>query len=67
MDRGACGATVHGVAKSGTRLSTHTLSWSSGEANGELVKQSSHFLRNSLRESKDSNDPLEIERCTAVR
>ena len=24
MDRGACWATVHGVAKSGTRLGTHT-------------------------------------------
>ena len=26
MDRGACWATVHGVAKSWTRLSTHTFS-----------------------------------------
>ena len=67
MDRGACGATAHGVTKNGTRLSTHTLSWNSGEANSELVMQSSHFLRNSLLESKDNNDPLEIEHCTAVR
>ena len=36
MDRGAWWATVHGVAKSGTRLSTHTCIYAnSGKENGE--------------------------------
>ena len=30
------------------------------------VKESSHFLRDSLLELKGSNDPLEVERSTAV-